>query len=170
MKPHSASPASQHGVVLVISLLMLVMLTMIVTTAFLMGTTTLRAVGNMQYRDESLAAANAAIGQVASSSNFYTAQSNQDITIYLDNNASNSNPASVDVVVSPPTCVRSFVASAGSGATSLSLGTMSASGKTWYTEWDIAATATNQASGAQVTMHQGISTILSDSDKTKYCP
>jgi Tfp pilus assembly protein PilX len=55
------TPQKQRGVTLVIGLIMLVLITLMVISAFMLSNTNLKAVGNMQFRDEAIAAANVAI-------------------------------------------------------------------------------------------------------------
>ena len=62
-----ALPRAQRGVTLIIGLIMLVLITLMVTTAFMLSNTNLKAVGNMQFRDEAIAAANVATEDVLSS-------------------------------------------------------------------------------------------------------
>ena len=52
------SVSSQRGVITIfISMLMLILITVLVVTAYSLSTTNLRAVGNVQVREEALAAA-----------------------------------------------------------------------------------------------------------------
>ena len=58
MSASRSLPARQRGAVTIfLSLLMLLLITVLVTTAFTMSTTGLRSVGNMQARNEAIAAA-----------------------------------------------------------------------------------------------------------------
>src|SRR2546428_759824 len=63
----SASLDTQRGATLVVGLIMLLLITLMVSSAFMLSTTNLKSVGNMQFKDESIAAANKAIEQVLSS-------------------------------------------------------------------------------------------------------
>jgi len=63
MRPPVALRA-QRGATLVIGLIMLVLITLMMTSAFMLSSGNLRAVGNMQFRSEAMAAANLAIEQV----------------------------------------------------------------------------------------------------------
>lgn len=165
MKNLSHARADQRGAVLVISLIMLIMLTLIVSSAFVMSTTNLKAVGNMQSRDEAIAAANRAIEQVVGSA-FSTAPTAETIEVDIDNDGS----ADYVVAVAAPVCIRASLASAGGGPSSLSLGgIMAGSAATWHTEWDIDATATSQASGTSARVHVGVRVLLSNSQKEAVC-
>lgn len=165
MKRRPSFASKQRGVVLVVSLIMLVMLTLIVSSAFIMSTTNLKAVGNMQSRDEAIAAANQAIEQVLGSA-FTAAPAAEEIDVDIDNDGD----ADYVVAVAAPTCIRATPASAGGGPSSASLGTiMAGAAATWYTEWDIDATATSQASGTSARVHVGVRVLLSDSQKNAVC-
>ena len=52
-----ASRHSQRGITLFVGLIMLVLITLMVTSAFTLSTSNLKSVGNMQARDEAIAAA-----------------------------------------------------------------------------------------------------------------
>lgn len=53
----------QQGATLVVGLIMLVMTTLLTVSAFTLSGNNLKAVGNMQYKNEAIAAANMAIEQ-----------------------------------------------------------------------------------------------------------
>jgi Tfp pilus assembly protein PilX len=55
------NPVRQGGAALVIGLIMLVLITLMLLAALNLGTTNFRAVSNMQFREEAIAAANQAI-------------------------------------------------------------------------------------------------------------
>jgi hypothetical protein len=62
------SGSRQRGVITIfISMLMLILITVLVVTAYSLSTTNLRAVGNVQVREEALAAAQDYIEQVVAS-------------------------------------------------------------------------------------------------------
>lgn len=163
MTPRTNMPRTQRGVSLVVGLILLVLLTLLVTTSYSLSTTNLRAVGNMQFRDEATAAANAAIEQVLSSA-FTTAPAAESVNVDIDNNGSTDYVVAIAV----PTCLRASVASA-AAPSSLSLSGMSSS-TTWNTFWDIDATTTDPASGASVRVRQGVRVLLSQAQKDAVCP
>ena len=59
--------AAQRGATLVVGLIMLVLITVMVTSAFTLSSSNLKSVGNMQARDEAIAAGNRAIEQISAS-------------------------------------------------------------------------------------------------------
>lgn len=158
MKP-IALPRRQRGVTLVVGLIMLVLITLVVSTAFMMSTTNLRAVGNMQFRDEAIAAANVAVERLMST-DFTTAPAPTEHPIDIDNDG--DIDYWVDIAV--PVCVRSQgitnlpptdpdanQCKVGSGATPLC----------YETVWDLNATVREAEAilltGARATIRQGVS-------------
>ncbi|WP_295444267.1 PilX N-terminal domain-containing pilus assembly protein [uncultured Thiodictyon sp.] len=155
----------QRGAVLVISLVLLVMLTLLTVTAQNLSTTNLKTVGNMQFRDEAIAAANRTIAQVLSSP-FTTNPVAQSITVDIDNDGDTDYV----VAMAQPQCLSA--AQAGNAApSSLSLGTAMTSQTTWTTLWDLdASVGGTNAGGAVVRVHCGVRVLLSESEKTAACP
>lgn len=147
----------QRGVTLVVGLIMLVLITLVVTTAFMMSSANLKAVGNMQFREEALAAANAAIEDVISSDAIFFAPAETTRTV-----------GDYDVVVKAPVCLYAtdVVTSTSNDAnpniykeTSAGGGGASAPGYL-DTYWDIAAEVEDPLSGAHVVTHQGVKITL----------
>ncbi|WP_205890058.1 PilX N-terminal domain-containing pilus assembly protein [Pseudomonas jilinensis] len=154
-------PAKQRGATLVVGLIMLLLLTLMVGSAFTLSTTNLKAVGNMQVREEAIAAANAAIELVISSA-FIDATKDESIEIDINNNGITD----YTVNVAKPQCV-GFTLAASTAASSVTLGTMSDS--TWDTLWEITATVNDVSSGASATVRQGIRVRLGNAQKTNLC-
>jgi Tfp pilus assembly protein PilV len=184
----SKAAASQKGVTLIVGLIMLMMITMLVVGAFTLSSTNLKSVGNMQVREEAIAAANHAIERLISSP-FTKALGTQSFTVDIDKNG--VNDYTVDIAV--PRCVRaaeaSFAASSGTGspgtgssdAGSTSPGPSSqgsgledpgasSASTIWNTDWDIKATVTDVASGSSITVLQGVRVQLDQADKESACP
>jgi Tfp pilus assembly protein PilX len=150
----------QRGATLVVSLIMLLMITVIVASAFTMGGTNLQAVGNMQFRDEATAAANYAIEQMMTG--FTTAVPTAH-TYSVDINNDGTADYTVSVV---PTCIKSDAVSSGSnvgkqsGVELVAL-TNTASIDGYRTTWDIQATVTDTTgTGSSVVIHQGVRKML----------
>ena len=81
------SRCRQRGVTLIIGMIMLVLITVMVISAYSLSSTNFKAVGNMQFRNEAIAAANKAIEQVVGTNfttGFITVPAQQTIT--YDNN------------------------------------------------------------------------------------
>lgn len=154
----------QEGATLVVGVIMLVLITLVVTTALTMSTANSRSVGNMQFRDQAIAAANKAIEQVLGSP-FTNAPAAEQINVDIDNDAS------TDFVVNigTPQCVRAAQASAPL-VSSLSLGGSMSTSSTWNTIWDITASVSDGASGTAVVIRQGVRVLLSQAQKDAVCP
>lgn len=157
----STNPAAQRGATLIVALIMLLLLTTMVSGAFTLSTTNLKAVHNMQLREEATAAAAAAIEQMISSA-FVDSPQSQQILIDLNNNG----VADYTVEIAEPQCVGYSQAEA-NAASSVTLGVMSDS--TWDTLWEITATVSDPASGTDLTMRQGVRVRLGDAQKTNLC-
>ena len=150
----------QRGATLIVGLIMLVLITLVVSSAFMLSTTNLKAVGNMQYRDEAIAAANAAIEQVISSDAIFFAPAARPGVEVGD----------YKVDVAAPECLYvADVAVATSNDTNPTVHSEDASGKGTGgvpgfldTYWDIAATVQDGVTGARVTTHQGVKITLPD--------
>jgi nitrate reductase cytochrome c-type subunit len=147
----------QRGATLVVGLIMLVLLTLVVTSAFTLSTTNLKAVGNMQYREEAIAAANAAIEGVISSDAIFFAPAVTPATV-----------GGYAVTVAAPECLYvADVAVATSSDANPNVHSEDASGKGTGgmpgfldTYWDIAATVQDNVTGTRVTTHQGVKITL----------
>jgi hypothetical protein len=144
---------AQRGAALIVGLIMLLLITVMVTSAFTMSTTNLQSVGNMQFRDAAIAAANKATEQVLSSP-FTTAPAAQTIDVDLNNDGTTDYHVHFDA----PACVgdREIVI-AGAAPSSVTLPSLSLPGSTFYqTVWDLSASVTDPVSGARVRVRQGI--------------
>lgn len=148
---------SQRGATLAIGLIMLVLITLMVVAAFNLSTSNLKAVGNMQSRKEAVAATNAAIEEVISSSAIFATPAARSISV-----------GGYTVAVATPVCLYATDVIGNSSAdanpnivTTGSAGTVIGA-PTGYknTYWDIAATVNDAASGASVETHQGIKIAL----------
>ena len=164
MSASHAFAARQRGAVtLFLSLLMLLLITVLVTTAFTMSTTGLRSVGNMQSRTEAIAAAQAII-ETELGGPFYTTP-----TALADQPVDINNDGTTDYLVdlNSPVCVRAAQAAtaAVSSVTLPGLTTTSA----WITTWEFEAVVTDPRSGAQVTVIQAVRAVLSQSQKDVSC-
>lgn len=163
-------PASRHaqrGVTLFVSLILLVLITLMVTTAFTLSNTNLKSVGNKQARDQAIAAANMAIEEVLSSlvttSSIAkpTAQ-----TIQIDTNNDGNNDYVVSIAT--PACIRTSIDTS-AAISSVSLGTAMSSASSWNTLWEIEATVDDTKTGAKITVRTGARVLLTQIQKTAMC-
>jgi hypothetical protein len=157
--------SGQGGAALIVGMIMLVLITLMLITALNLGTTNFRAVSNMQYRDEALAAANRAIEQVIGS-NFTAAPVAEDIPIDVNNDGVVEYIVHIDT----PTCVQAQKAW-GTDPSSLALPASMTVSSTWNTVWELDATVQGDenAGGAAVRVKSGVRVLLSDSQKTAVC-
>jgi Tfp pilus assembly protein PilX len=153
----------QRGATLVVGLIMLTLITLMVTSAFSLSVSQLKSVGNMQFRNEAIAASNKAIEQVLSSS-FTTSPVAESVNVDLNNDGT----ADYVVAIAVPTCVRATVASTAS-LSSLSLGSSMSSASTWNTVWEIDATVTDATTGASVRTRSGFRVLRTQSQKDAEC-
>jgi Tfp pilus assembly protein PilX len=153
----------ERGAALVISLIMLVLITLLVITALNLGSANFRAVSNTQFRDEAIAAANAAI-QLRLSNTFVDVPATT--TSAVDINDDGIDDYNVRVT---PTCVSAAVAET-ADPSSASLPPAMSLASTWNTVWDIAAEVNDDATGASVVVHAGARVLLGQADKDVACP
>jgi len=161
---HGDGAARQRGATLIIGLILLVLISLIVVNAFTLSSSNLKSVGNMQVREEAVAAANQAVEQVISS-NFTSSLTAQTVTVDINKD----DTTDYTVAVATPTCIRA-TQSAFAAPSDVELGPGMSSGSTWNTDWDIAATVTDAATGASVRVRQGVRVLLSQSQRAAACP
>lgn len=155
MKPRP-SLRRQHGATLVTGLILLTLLMLSVSVAFLMSNTNLKSVGNMQSRAEAAAAAEAAVENLISTDTIFLAPAQTNVP---------ANAQGVAVSIATPTCMTSVPVDAQSSGDPLyqlyQQGVSPTLGSGYVlTDWDIAATASNAATGASLETHQGVRIIL----------
>lgn len=155
--------AAQRGAALVVSLIMLVLITLLVITALNLGSANFRAVSNAQFRDEAIAAANAAI-QERVRLPFNALPTPLDIPVDI----SNDGLPDYSVTVTP-TCISASLAE-NADPSSLSLPPSMSIAATWNTVWDIAARVTNDVTGASVNVRAGVRVLLNQTDRDRACP
>lgn len=160
----SRRASHQRGATLIIGLIMIVLITLIVVNAFTLSSSNLKSVGNMQVREEALAAANQAINKLISGA-FTDALGAQTFAVDINNDGAND----YTVAVAIPTCTRALIAYT-AAPSDVELSASMSSGSQWSTEWDIDSTVTDPASGASVRVREGIRVLLSQSKKDAACP
>jgi hypothetical protein len=164
---HGSFIKTQRGATLIVSLIMLVLITLLVTSAFTLSTTSLQSVGNMQSREEAVAAANKAIEQVLSSP-FTDDPAGEAIDVDINND----DVRDYEVTIDTPTCVSAEqVAATSIPPSSLSLGGFfsSAVSHHYQTVWDINANVMHPATGTSVRVRQGVRVLLSQLQYDAVC-
>jgi hypothetical protein len=170
------SQRAQRGATLVVGLIMLVLVTLMVTSAFMMSTGNLKAVGNMQFRNEAVAAANRAIELVLSSP-FTDVPTAEMIEVDIDGDGDPDyeawigNATGAPVFAPPlrqPTCVKATKADpAYSSSTSLPMDF--SSDAYWNTVWDIDVGVRDPVSGSSIRIRQGMRKLLTKTEKETHC-
>lgn len=164
-KCHFGVMQRQRGATLIIGLIMLVLITLMMVGAFTMSSTNLKSVGNMQVRQEAVAAANQAVEELISAP-FTNALGPQVFVVHVDNNTATTG---YTVNVATPTCTRAVI-SVDASPSDVELGSSMSSATFWNTDWDIDATVVDAASGAAVRVRQGVRVLLDETQKTAACP
>ena len=163
-------PASRHaqrGVTLFVGMIMLVLITLMVTTAFTLSNTNLKAVGNMQARDEAIAAANVAIEEVLSSlltTASTIAPAARTIPVDINNDGNNDYVVSI----ATPVCIRASIDTA-AAISSITLGAAMSSAASWNTLWDIEAVVDDAKTDAKITVRTGTRVLLTQAQKDAMC-
>ena len=162
----------QRGAALIVGLILLTLITIMVVGAFNVSSTNVQSVGNMQLRDEAIAAGNRGIELVMSSA-FTEAPAAQTVDVDIDNDGTMDFQVDFD----RPTCVSAErIAGASVPPSSVFLGTSFASSTSdaYRTVWDLQAdvSAFDQgtvASGTAVHVHQGVRVLLTEVQYNAVC-
>lgn len=155
----------QRGAVLVVALIMLVVITMLVVGAFSMSSVSLKAAGNMQARDEAVAAGNQAIEQVINT-NFTANPQPQGFNIDIDNDG---NP-DYQVNFATPVCLSAVQLSLVAPPLSSRKLRMQPLAPFYRSVWELVGTVTDFASGGiSMRVHQGVTVVINQSDYNLRC-
>lgn len=162
----STTAPQQRGATLIIGLIMLLLFTLVVGSAFTMSGTSLKSVGNMQAQNEALAAANIAIEQVVSSP-FTVAPAAEAINVDLNNDGATD----YTVQIATPVCISevekpAVVIGKESGVRA---GVITPDSQ-WSTVWALNAQVTDPASGAVANVRSGVRVMLTQAQKDDVCP
>ena len=162
--PGYPTQRSQRGVITIfIAMIMLILITLLVVAAFSLSTTNLRAVGNVQARDEAIAAAQNVIEQIVG----------EDIALInarVDDEVDINGDGVFDYLVNvpEPVCVRATLV-ASLASSSVSLPGFSAGGA-WNTVWEINAVATAVDTGVRASVIQAVRILMDPTEKELSCP
>lgn len=160
-----ATERKQRGAALVIGLIMLVLITLMLIAALNLSTTNFRAVSNMQFRDEAIAAANKAIEQVITNNDFTAVSPAEEVLVDIDGDGTDD----YDVELAAPVCVSATQANAPVYSDE-SLGPSMSASSNWNTVWELDANVTDAAgSGATARVHAGVRALLSSTEKATVC-
>ncbi|MDV7210384.1 hypothetical protein [Azotobacter beijerinckii] len=156
----------QTGATLVVGLIMLLLLTLMISSTFVLSITNLKAVGNMQSRGEALDAANIAIERLIDSP-FTDAPAAEWINVDINNDL----VADYIVFIAIPVCAQAVeVPAVVTGYESGVRSGVVTPASQWNTVWDINAEVADSVSGALVTVRSGVRILLPQSKKDSVCP
>ncbi len=158
----------QQGLITIgVAMIMLLLITLMVITAVSLSTTNLRAVGNVQARNEAIAAANQVIEEIVETEDaaLPAFTDTKPIDFFVDINDDLTNDYTVNVRV--PVCVRATRANTVT-TSSVTLPGFSA-GDAWNTVWEITAVATQESSGTSVTVVHGVRYLMTEVQKNLVC-
>lgn len=140
-----------------VGLIMLVMITLMTVSAFTLSGNNLKAVGNMQYRNEAIAAANLAIEQTINLNYATIDPANYPAMVNVD--IDQDNTVDYNVSIPAPLCIHAKPAP----ADLLTLSGVNANiqnSNDFLALWEIRADATSASTGATVIARQGITKRL----------
>lgn len=153
--------SKQSGATLVVGLIMLVAITLLMISAFSLSGGNLKAVGNMQFRNEAIAAANIVIEQTINLN--FAALDPADYPATVDVDIDQDDTADYVVTIKMPLCLKATPAPVNLDSLS-GVNSNVTNSSDYLTLWEIEATAQNQATGASVVAKQGISKQLTLSE------
>ncbi len=153
--------AKERGATLVVGLIMLVVITLLTVSAFRLTGGNLKAVGNMQFRNEAIAAANMAIEQMINT--HFATLNPADYPALINVDIDQNNTIDYVVSVRVPTCIKATPASVNFSELSGVNANITNSGD-YLTLWEIEVNVENQATGASIIAKQGINKRLTLSE------
>ena len=145
----------QRGATLIVGIIVLMLITMIVISAFKISQSHTQAVSNTQFKDEALAAANLVLEDVISLPDVQT-MVGTDGTVPVRNVDINRDGVNdLQIALQPPRCIRAEPggASAEDKLSGVESGVENTS--MTYVLWEIQADVTDTATGASVSVLQG---------------
>ena len=151
----------QRGATLMVGLIMLVVITLMVISSFTLSGGNLTAVGNVQHRNEAIAAANFAIEQTININFAAIDPANYPSILNVDIDQDNTDDYIVNINL--PICLKAGPAPVNVGALSGVNSNVQNSGD-FLTLWEINVTAQNLATGASVVAKQGINKRMTQAE------
>lgn len=153
----------QRGLTMFVAMIILVMVTLLVVSAFRVSNTNLKIVASMQGRQEAMASGQAAIEQVLSSP-FFTENPTIVAATPIAVDINGDGTSDFDVSMGTPRCVRTAPVVMANPPTKLQLDCAgssrypSATTPTWCsnTVWELSATTTDRLTAAKTTVRQGV--------------
>lgn len=152
----------ESGATLLVSLIILTLITLMVVSAFRLSMSNQKAIGNMQFRDQALAAANFIMEERLKGNLSAPLPAANNIDVDLNNDGTSD----VKVSVAAPTCVAAILDES-AAPSSLALPAMSSG--SWNVMLDFDITATDASTGAYIKLRSGIRTLMSATQKLAWC-
>lgn len=146
---------------MVVGLIILVAITLLMLSAFSLSGGNLKAVSNMQYRNEAIAAANMVIEQTININ--FAAINPADYPMSIDIDIDQDNTTDYVVSIKAPLCIKATLAPVNTLALS-GINSNITNSSDYLTLWEIEATALNQATGASAVAKQGIGKQMTQSE------
>lgn len=191
----NTSGIRQKGMTLVIGLIMLVMISLAAIASYQMSRTTLEVVGNMQFQNEAVAAADRAIQEALSTERFHTTPTNALPNPCGANNTrcfdfNNDGTTDVTAVLATPSCVKMRVTpnkdlnlDTINPLTNLPVDAGCSTGDPYSgvqrdrtgdslctdTIWNLEITATDNATNTSIVVTQGVSETIKTTDADSFC-
>jgi Tfp pilus assembly protein PilX len=154
---------AQSGMTLFVAMIILVMITLLVTSAFKTSNTNLKVVSGMQGRQEAISASQAAIEDTISSA-FFTSNPTLVAATPVGVDINNDGTDDYSVTMGLPKCLRTAPVVVSSPPTKMQLDCAGSSRlpgtitPTWCsnTVWELSATTTDKLTAASTTVRQGV--------------
>lgn len=162
---HVPQRRRERGAVLIIALIVIVLISLTVVSAYNLSTSDLKSVGNVQYRNEAVTAANAAIETVVSGSFLGALNTSGDRNIDLDKDGTTDYKAKV-YIPQCPLRVRMVSQDLPSGY-EFGDGTSTVAG-TYIADYELKAVVEDSATGARTTIRQGVRIPLTETEYQTY--
>jgi Tfp pilus assembly protein PilX len=182
--------SQQQGATLLVSLIILVLMTLLGVSSFMLGKSNMQTVGNMQQRNEAMAAAQETVEETVSKTQFFETPTNAvpngcaANTKCVDVNA--DGKSDVTVVLATPKCVQAQVvqnaalnyanAEDAGCAIGAGQGLFGVEGATTGNSlcadsvWELSAEATDDVTESKVTVTQGAAVRVSTDNIATSCP
>jgi Tfp pilus assembly protein PilX len=154
----------QQGAVMVVALILLMIISVIVIGGYLLSSSDLRSVGNVQFREEALASANRALEQVVSGSFLTALNTSVNSTVDINKDGVPDYSVTVNIPQCPVRAAR-VALDAPSGYETSDGGTSAGS---YIVDWELTATVSDVSTGAAVLVRHGVRLPMQQSDYQTY--
>jgi len=180
----------QRGITLVVAMVMLVLITLLAVTTFNLGKSSIQVVGNMQSRDQGVAAARQTIDEALSSTRFFVTPQDAlaspcDAANTRCTDVNGDGSADVKTVLTAPACVKARAIKSseldivstqdqgcvlGAGQSFGVAGSVAGDSLCADSTWELGAVSTDQVSASRVEVVQGVNVRVARDDIETSCP